>query len=75
MSILKGAHIEPSTFNPDIQLDTTIEDREGPLPDNDIGDHSGAYSGNSSEGGATELPITHLRSCAGHDNAEPGIMV
>jgi hypothetical protein len=37
ISVLKGAHIEPSTFNPDIQLDTIIEDtNEGPLQEDEI---------------------------------------
>jgi hypothetical protein len=76
LSVLKGAHIEPSTFNPDMQLDTIIEDTdEGPLPEDDIDDHSGAYPGGSSKGGATEPPMTRYRSRAGHDNAEPGLMV
>ena len=76
LSVLKGAYIEPCTFNPDMQLDTIIEDTdEGPLPEDDIDDHSGAYSGNSSKGGATEPQMTRYRSRAGHDNVEPGLMV
>jgi hypothetical protein len=74
--VLKGAHIEPSTFNPDMQLDTFIEDiDEGPLlEDNDIDDNSGAYPGSSIKGGTSEPPTRH-RSRARRDNAEPGLMV
>ena len=69
LSVLKGAHIEPSTFNPNIQLDTLIEETdEGPLPEDDIDE----YPGSSSKGSATEPPMT--RSRAGRDNAEPGLM-
>jgi hypothetical protein len=75
LSVLKGAHIEPSTFNPDMQLDTIIEETDdGPLPEDDIDDHSGAYPGSSSKDGATELPMTRYRSRAGRNNAEPGLM-
>jgi|SRR6266852_2409652 len=63
-SVMKGAHIEPSTFNPDMQLDTVIEDTD---------DNSGAYPGGSIKGGTTEPPMS--RSRAGRDNAEPGLMV
>jgi len=70
LSVLKGEGIEPSTFNPDMQLDTIIEEtNEGPPPEDDIG-------GSSSKAGATEPPMTHSRArAAGHLNAEPGLMV
>ena len=72
---LKGAHIEPSTFNSNMQLDTIIEEKEkddGPLPEDDIEGNSGAYPGSSIKGGRTEPPVTS--SLAGRDNAEPGLM-
>ena len=72
LSALKGVHIEPSTFNPDMQLNTIIED-VGPVPGDDIDDNPGAYLGSSGKGGKTNPPIT--RSRAGRDNAEPGLMV
>ena len=74
LSILKGAHIEPSTFNPNIQLDTLIEETDkGPLHADDIDDHSGVYLGSPSKGGATGPMMTCYH--AGHDNAEPELMV
>jgi hypothetical protein len=58
-----------------MQLDTIVEETDdGPLPEDDIDDHSGAYPGSSSKDGATELPMTCYRSRAGHDNAEPALM-
>jgi hypothetical protein len=76
LSVLKDAHIEPSTFNPDMQLDIIIEDTdEGLLPEDNIDDRPGAYPGSSSKGGASEPPTTRYRSRASHDNAEPGLMV
>jgi hypothetical protein len=75
LSVLKGAYIEPSTFNLDMQLDVIIEDTdEGPLPEV-IDDRPGAYPGISSKGGTTEPQMTRYRSHAGHDNAEPRLMV
>ena len=73
LSVLEGAHIEPSTFNPNMQLDIIIEDREGLLPEDNVGDCPGAHPGSSSKGGASESPTT--RSRPRHDNAEPGQMV
>jgi hypothetical protein len=76
LSVLKGAYIEPSTFNLDLQLDAIIEDTdESHLPEDDIDDRPGAYPGISSKGGTTEPQMTRYRSCAGHDNAEPVLMV
>ena len=64
LSVLKGVDIEPSSFNPDMQLDTIIED------------HSGDNRGSPSKGGATEpLMIRSRARVAGHDNAEHGLMV
>ena len=48
LSVLKGASIEPSTFNPNMQFDSINEHTDdGTLPE-DIDDHSGAHPGNSS---------------------------
>jgi hypothetical protein len=76
LSVLKDAHIQPSTFNPDMQFDTIIEDTdEGRLLEDDVDDHPGAYPGSSNKGSATEPPTTRYHSRAGHDNDEPGLMV
>lgn len=40
LSVPKGAHIEPSTFNPDMQLHTIIEDTDEGPPEDDTGDIS-----------------------------------
>ena len=75
LSVVKGAPIEPSTFSPDMQLDTIMEDEdEGPLPEGDI-DGSGAYTGSSSNGSASVPPMTRSRYRAGYENAESGLMV
>ena len=72
LSVLKGTHIEPSTFNPDMQLDTIIEETDdGPQPEDDTDGHSGVNQGRPSTGGATKPPMTHSRArVAGH-----GLMV
>jgi hypothetical protein len=76
LSVLKDAHIEPSTFNPDMQLDIIIGDtNEGLLLEDNVHDHSGAYPSSSSKDGVTEPLTARSRSRAGHDNAEPGLMV
>ena len=76
LSVLKDTHIEPSTFNPDMQLDIIIGDTNGGLLSEDtIHDHPGASPGSSSKGGASEPPTTRYLSRAGHDNAEPELMV
>jgi hypothetical protein len=77
LSVLNGAYIEPSIFNPDIQLNSTIiEDTdEGHLPEDDIEEHSGAYPGRPSKGSGTESPMTRYRARAAHDNAKLRLMV
>ncbi|KAN0102364.1 hypothetical protein V8E52_012018 [Russula decolorans] len=77
LSVLNGAYIEPSIFNPDIQLNSTIiEDTdEGHLPEDDIEEHSGAYPGRPSKGSGTESPMTRYRARAAHDNAKLRLMI
>jgi hypothetical protein len=55
LSVIEGVAIEPSAFNPDMELDIIIEEDDDPsiLPEDDIGDSSGAYPGSSSTGTAT----------------------
>ena len=73
LSVLKGAPIEPSTFNPDMQLDNIIEDiDEGSLPEDGIIEDSRAYPGSSIKSGTTKPPMTRHRA---DRNAEPGLMV
>jgi hypothetical protein len=76
LSIVKDVRVEPSEFNPEMQLDTIIEDTdEGPLPEDDIDDGSGAYPGSSSRGISTDPPMTRGCARAGHENAQSGLTV
>jgi len=68
LSVRKGAHVVPSTFNPHMELDTIMKDTdEGPLPEDDINDKSGPYRGSSIRS-AAEPPTTRSR-------AQRGLMV
>ena len=77
LSVIKGVPVEPSAFNPDMELDTIIEEDEdlGPLPEDDTGDSSGVYPGSSSKGTATEPALTHGRKRARDEGTESGLMV
>jgi hypothetical protein len=76
LSVVKGAQVELSTFSPNMQLDTIMEDKdEGPLPEDGIDDGLGAYPGSPSKGGETEPPMTRSHPPARRDNAESGLMV
>ena len=70
LSVRKGAHVVPSTFNRHMQFDPIMEDTdEGPFPEDDIddiNDNSGPYRGGSNS--AAEPPTTRSR-------AERGLMV
>src|ERR1700692_3251703 len=63
LSVIKGVAVEPSPFNPNMELDIIIEEDDDPgiLPEDDIGDSSGAYPGSSSTGTATDPPLTRGR--------------
>lgn len=76
LSVANNAFVEPSKFRPDMELDTIIEDEdEGPLPENDADDGSGAYLGGAGTPMITEPPMTRSRTGAGHGNSESGLMV
>jgi hypothetical protein len=66
LSVVQGASVDSSTFSPDMQLDTIVEDVD--VPENDIGDDSGAYRGSSGRG-----PLTARHR--GHENTESELMV
>jgi len=69
LSALKGAPIKPSTFNPEMQLDSITEQTDGgPLPEDVLSDHSGPYRGSPSKRSAAEPPMTRSR-------AQRGLMV
>ena len=74
LSVIKGVPVEPSSFNPDMELDSIIgedEDR-GPLPE---GDCSGVYPGSSSKGTATDPLTTCGHRSTGDESTESGLMV
>jgi hypothetical protein len=72
LSIIEGEPVEPSQFDPSMQLDTIMEDTDdGPLPEDDIDDGSGVYVGSSS----TSNPPMMTCSQAAHENINPGLMV
>jgi len=58
LSVIKDVSVEPSAFDLDMELDTIIEEDEGPLPEDDVHDSSGAYPGSLSEGTLTNPPMT-----------------
>jgi len=68
LSVIKGVAVEPSPFNPDMELDIIIEE-------DDIGDSSGAYPGSSSTGTATDLPLTRGRKRARDEGSGDDIII
>jgi hypothetical protein len=77
LSVIEGVAVESSAFNPDMELDIIIEEDDDPgiLPEDDIGDSSGAYPGSSSTGTATGPPLTRGRKRARDEGTESGLMV
>jgi hypothetical protein len=76
LSEINEVSVDPSTFDPHMELDTIAELQDndsGPLPEGDISDGSGPYRGSSSKGTATEPPVTGSRARDG--NYESDIMV
>jgi hypothetical protein len=76
LSEMKGVSVEPSTFDPDMELDTIVEEEyedPGPLSEGDTGNSSGAYRDSSSKGTATKPPLTRKR--ARDEGNESGLMV
>jgi hypothetical protein len=65
LSEIKEVRVDPSTFDPHMELDTIAEQQDGdpgPLCEDDITDGSGPYRGSSSKGTATESPLTRRRT-------------
>jgi hypothetical protein len=70
LSVIKGVSVEPSESNPDLQLDTIFKNEDdGPLPEDDVDDGSGAYPGSAEV--SANPPMTRS---ANHENAELGLM-
>ncbi|KAI0291556.1 hypothetical protein BC826DRAFT_1022434 [Russula brevipes] len=76
LSVVKGVPVEPSAYNPNIQLDTIEEEQDdGPLPEDDVDDDSGAYQGSSGRGADTGSPMTRSRARNSHGNTESELLV
>ncbi|KAF8815208.1 hypothetical protein BYT27DRAFT_7226480 [Phlegmacium glaucopus] len=75
LSVFKKVPVEPTEFNPNMELDTLVEQQdEGPLPEDDIDDGS-AYSASSGEEIANDPPNTCNRHRTGQRKAESGLMI
>ncbi|KAM6493293.1 hypothetical protein JOM56_011427 [Amanita muscaria] len=67
LSVFQGVPVEPSTYSPDMKLDTVEEEEDkGSLLEDDIGDDSGA---------TTSYPNTRSRAHDAQENTESGLMV
>jgi hypothetical protein len=67
LSVINGAHVDPSTFSPNMKLEAILEDKdEDPL------NVSGPYVGSPSKGDATDPPMTRSRA---RGDAWPRLMV
>jgi len=71
LSVVEGIAVRPSTFDPDMELDTVMEEHDDPgiVPEDGIGDGSGACPGRSSTGTARDP-----RNCARDQATESGLM-
>ena len=75
LSVVKKVPVEPTEFNPNMELDTLVEEQnEGPLP-GDVVDDGSAYSASSGEEIANDPPNTRNRHRTGQRKAESGLMV
>ena len=62
LSVVKNLPVEPSAYNSDMELDIIKEEeKDGPLPEDDIDDDSGAYHGDSGGRATTSYPATRSR--------------
>ena len=57
--VIKDIPVEPSMYSSDMEFDSIEEGGDGPSPEGDIDDGSGAYRGSSSRGLITRR---HLRN-------------
>ena len=79
LSVTEGVSVDPSTFDPDMELDTIIEEDEDPSspPEDDVSDGTGGYQGSSSQAATTERPLTRATKRARYiyEDNESGLMV
>ena len=76
LSVVKDVPLESSAYNPNIQLDTIEEEQgdQGPLPEDDIDNGSGAYRSSSSKETVTS-PMTRSRDRNSRGNTESELLV
>jgi hypothetical protein len=73
LSVVKDVPVERSAYNSDMELDIIEEEEDdGPLPEDDIGDDSGAYHGSSGGRATTSYPATRSRE---DENTESDLIV
>ena len=73
LSVVKKVPVEPSEFDPDMELDTIVEEQdEGPLAEDDIDE---GYSTSSGEEIVNNPPNTRSRHRTGQRKAKSGLMV
>jgi hypothetical protein len=74
LSVIEGVDVQPSESIPDQQLDPIEEETDdGPSPEDDIDDGSGAYPGSAGALSANP-PMTRSRARANRGNTESGLM-
>ena len=69
---LSRMSVERSAYNLDMELDIITEEDDGPLPEDDIVDDSGAYQGSSGGRATTSYPAIRSRE---HENSESDLIV
>ncbi|KAH9039312.1 hypothetical protein EDB85DRAFT_2287134 [Lactarius pseudohatsudake] len=69
LSVLDGAPVQASKFNPTLVLDIIPEEDDGPFED-DVDDGSGEYRGRSTTNISSTPPMTHSRAITSRDVAE-----
>ena len=75
LSVVKKVPVEPTEFNPNMELDTLVQKQaEGPSPEDDI-DYGSADSPSLGEEIANDPPNTRNRHRTGQRKAESGLMV
>ena len=73
LSVIKDVPVERSAYSSDMELDIIEEEEEdGPLPEDVIGDDSGAYQGSSGGWATTSHPATRSRE---DENTESELIV
>ena len=76
LSVVKNVSVDPSVYRSDMRLDPIEEEKDdGPEPEDEIDDGSGAYRGSSGGRTTTSRPATRSRAHDQHDHTESELMV